>query len=293
MKITILLTLFISQLVHGAVTAKWFGITSTYITDGKTAILFDPTVTRPSLLTILTFRDINSDLKLVKKWISELELKNVKGVFVSHSHADHILDAPNFTRELGSTLYGSRTTLNIGRGFNLPEKSLKKFKVGDIIKIGDFTIEVIKCVHSPLVFGFQLFPGEVTKPLKLPNSYSAFKMGGSFVFHIKHPKGNMFFHPSASIAKDTKDYSKLQADIVFQGIGSRRSTKYLYDSVMKKVGAKRIIPVHFDDFFDKDVRTPSMLPTVDIDEFSESSAKLYPAGKVEFPKIGKEIILFQ
>ncbi len=275
--------------VHSSVKAKWFGITSILISDEKTTLLFDPVVTRPSLFKILTFQNIDSDETLVKKWIEKLSIKKADGIFISHSHADHCLDAPNFAKLTGAKLYGSETTGNIGRSYQLTEAQIVQFKIGDKYSIGNFKIEVIESIHSPIAFGIQLFDGEVKTPFKRPTSYATYKMGGSFVYMITHPKGKIFFHPSASIISDYKD---LTADILFQGIASRKSTQYLHDKVINFIKPQKIIPLHWDNFFDSDIENASELLTVNTNEFIESTKKILGKNIVELPIINKEIILF-
>ena len=75
-------------------------------------------------------------------------MDRVKGIFVTHSHYDHSFDVAYTARKTDATLYGSHSTLNIGRGGDVKEEQLSLFQPNQDIQLGNFTVQVIPSIHS-------------------------------------------------------------------------------------------------------------------------------------------------
>src|SRR3989344_4891147 len=128
-----LILLFLVSLIHvqANVQIKWLGVTGHAITDGKTTLLIDPVFNRPSVWKLLFFRSIKPDENLVIESLKRFGISKVDGIFISHTHHDHSIDAPVIIKKAGGVLYGSSSTLNLGRGHKLREDQLKEIKFGD------------------------------------------------------------------------------------------------------------------------------------------------------------------
>ena len=87
-----------------------------------------------------------------------------------------------------------------------------------------------------------------------------------------------------------KGYS---ADIVLLGIGGRADSVSLIENVVKPVGAKILIPIHFDDFFSPPGDKFGFLINVNYDEFVETSAKYRADFEVKTMPVGEVTVLFQ
>ncbi|MBL7664624.1 MAG: MBL fold metallo-hydrolase [Bacteriovoracaceae bacterium] len=284
--------IFHQSLYAQEISFTWLGTTGSYITDGKTGLLFDPVVTRPSLTQVMFYRPISSDQKLVQEWIDKIQMKNVSAVFISHSHYDHAFDAAAFTKTLGATLYGTKTTYYIGKGGDVPEEKLKVIQAEEVYTVGAFKVTVLPSDHTPLIGSYQAFPGELKEPLRQPAPASAYVMGGAFGFYIEHAKGNIFFLPM-STRSEKLHFNERHADVVLQGIASRKSTKDLLKELSLPAKPKTIIPLHFDDFSYPLAEGFRALFSVDPDEFVSTTKKLYPELQVTVPKHGEKIILYR
>src|SRR6185436_8780616 len=101
-----------------------------------------------------------------------------------HSHYDHALDAAYIAKRTGAILYGSASTLNIGRGGGLKEEKLSLFQPHQLLQFGDFTVQVIPSKHSP---GNELKDDGVVidKPLTQPAKVKANSEGGPMIFILR------------------------------------------------------------------------------------------------------------
>ena len=272
------------------VSFTWLGTTGSYITDGTTSILIDPVVSRPSLWDILVSNPLTTDKELVKSTLQKLDIKNVHAVLITHSHYDHAMDSPDFVRMTSSTLMGSSSTANVGRGGGLSEKQIRIVPYGEVITFGKFKVTFLKAIHSPIVFNYQLFSGEIEKPLVHPAAAKDYKMGGSYSFLIEHPDGIIYFHPASRVGSDE---TQKKADILFQGIASRISDQNVVENIVSPVSPRILIPLHFDDFFSPVGNRLKTLFGVNLPGFLAAMKRLAPQVQAIVPSYGERIELFR
>lgn len=237
----------------GSVTARYFGTSTLLISDGETAIMTDGFFTRPSLGTML-WGELTPDTALIADTLAKAEVEALAAVIVVHSHHDHALDAPEVAKQTGALLVGSESTANIGRGWGLDESQIKVAAPRQAMSFGQFKVTLIPTPHAPAPPAIEKLSGAgdfITEPLRFPAKLSDFKEGGSFAVFIQHPKGNILIQASAGYEVDALD--GIQADAVFLGIAGLGKQSGAYrdqylETVMSNPGAKRVIPIHWDDF---------------------------------------------
>lgn len=275
--------LFITNLqAFAGISFRWTGVSGFILNDGETTLYFDPNLTMVSLWDWLPFQKVESDINTVKYWTKKCELKKVDAVIVNHSHTDHILDAPAILDLFGGDFYGSTSSLNYMKGMKIDESRLHEIDFEDTFKVGKFKIKVIKVIHPYHIFNFMLAQGKIEKPLKTPASPWDFKVGKTFSFYISHPLGNILFSSVATTPKDDP-LKGLKADVLLVTIVKRGETKAFVKKRVIPVEAKKVIAVHWDDFFEPLVKSglPKPLPFVDPDEFYKISEEM----------LGKDILL--
>lgn len=230
----------------GTVRSTFFGTSSIYLTDDEHGIFIDGFLSRPSLLRI-GFGRISPNQNVIARSLERGNVTTLDAVFTAHSHFDHAMDSAEVIALRGGALFGSESTLNIGRGAGLAERLLHVIGDGDEFRFGDFAVRVFEGIHSP----GNRYPGAIDEPLRAPAKADAFKEGGCFSFLITHPTGSMFIHPSANFVPDK--FLGVHAEVLYLGVGALgaqdvRFQEDYWRHVVEPIGPKVILPVHWDNF---------------------------------------------
>lgn len=226
-------------------TLTWLGVTAVLIRDGENAILIDPFFTRPEgLWRLLGNRRIAPDETRIAEGLAALGVERLDAVLVSHSHFDHAMDAGVVSRLTAARLFGSPSTLQIGRGAGLDEAQLQAVVPGTPYRVGSFTLRFIDSRHAGATGGRPT--GEITSPLVPPATYLDYRLGGTYSLLVEHPQGNVLHHGSAGFIPAA--LAPYKADVALLGIALIEDLpRYLAETV-DAVGARRVIPTHWDDF---------------------------------------------
>lgn len=230
----------------GHVRVTFLGVSTLLVEDGETALLTDGFFTRPPLLRTLAGR-IEPDRNRIGRALERAGIRKLAAVIVVHSHYDHAMDAPEVARRTGAPLIGSESTANVGRGWGLPEDALRLARSGEPLRFGGFRVTLVKSRHFP--HGMAM--GEILRPLTPPARAFDYREGGSYSVLFEHDDGSLLVQGSAGwVDGALKPY---RADVVFLGIGAlgNRDDEYkdqYWREVVRGVGARRVVPVHFDDF---------------------------------------------
>jgi L-ascorbate metabolism protein UlaG (beta-lactamase superfamily) len=237
-----------SRATPGMVEARFMGTSTILFDDGTDQILIDGFFTRPGWATVGCGL-IAPNSGAIQTSLARAGINNrLRAVLVAHSHYDHALDAPTVARRTGAQLVGSVSTRNIGLGGGLSNNRIQVVADGDQLTFGAFRITVFSAPHSPNA----LFPGTITSPLGPPARASRYREGGNFSFLIEHRGFRILVQPSANFSP--RRYRNVRADIVFLGIGAlgRQSSAFTvtyWREVVHATGARLVIPIHWDDFF--------------------------------------------
>lgn len=283
------------------VRVTWLGVATILFDDGDTQLLVDAYFTRPGFFETIWGTPLNSDLALVRRSLERAGVREgaLKAVIPVHSHIDHAVDVGAVSEITGATVVGDSSTANIALGFGVsPSKIhvIPREAERTRLTFGDFAVTLIRSVHS----AGGLFTGEIESPIEFPAPASAFRMGECYSILIEHPGGSMLVHGSANYLPGMmKD---VHADVVFlataglSGIldgdkGAERRFGY-WDELVRSTGAKRIVPIHWEDFWapvdaelismpyalDNFPRTASFIAKrAQVDKISIAAAEMYVA----------------
>jgi len=274
---------------NNVVSITWLGTAGVLISDSQTSILIDPYVSRFGMIQIALGLPLRPDKKAVKEWVERLGKNNIQAIVVSHSHFDHCLDAPYFAMVTGAILIGSESTLNVGRGAGLAEKYLKTTIPDQTVTIGSFTLKFIESNHGPAFLGRVPYPGTIEKPLISPRPARDYKLGKTYAVLITHPSGTIVHHGSAGFLSGM--YEGATSDVILLGIAGRKSTQTYLKNVPLKLGAKLLIPIHFDNFFVKLEKKMKKLPGVRLNEFLAKAKKHQENFELKFLPIGEKTVI--
>ena len=229
----------------------FFGTTTLLFDDGKDQIFFDAHMTRPSLMKYI-FSSEGTDTKIVDEKLALNHVDRLKAIFVSHSHHDHVMDAPYIANKTGATIYGSSSALNVARGGDVAEDKLVEFEGNKTYEVGDYKITVIPSLHSkPNILNNDL--GQtIDEPLVQPARLRDYKEGGSYDFYVEAQGKKFMIRPSFNYIEGQMDGYK--ADYLFLGVAGLQKAdseteKKFFAETIDKVEPKMVLPLHWDNFF--------------------------------------------
>ena len=226
----------------------FLGVSTLLFDDGDTAILTDGFFTRPGKLRFL-FTKIEPDPDLIARALQRAGIHSLAAVLVVHSHYDHAMDAPEVAKRTGAQLVGSQSTANIALGYGFPKEKLTIVGDSANMRFGRFQITLLASGHVPS----RLAPmGNIENPLKPPAWWRQYKEGGSYSVLIEHDRKSILVQGSAGFKPEA--LRGRHADVVFLGIGQLgnqddASREHYWQQVVAAVRPRRIIPIHWDDFW--------------------------------------------
>jgi L-ascorbate metabolism protein UlaG (beta-lactamase superfamily) len=230
-------------------TVTWLGVSTLLIDDGSSAVMTDGFFSRPGLARVGAGKVSPSPAR-VDGCLARIGVKRLAAVIPVHTHFDHALDSALVADRTGAQLIGGASAANIGRGHGLSEDRLVVAESGAPIRLGAFDITSVKSRHSPP----DRFPGTIDLPVVPPVKAAAYRCGEAWSVFVHHrPSGRrLLIQGSAGFVKGS--LIGQHADVVYLGVGQLgvQPESYLVDywtETVRTVGARRVVLVHWDDFF--------------------------------------------
>ena len=226
-------------------TVMFIGVSTMLFDDGETAIMTDGYFTRAPRASM---ESVRPDNERITRALQRAGVKSLAAVIPVHSHFDHALDSPVVAQRTNALLVGSRSTANIARGYGMPEDRIRVVRDGETVKFGRFNVTFVVSAHFPNNYAM----GEITAPLSAPAKASDFKVGDAYALFIEHDGRTILVQGSAGFVPG--GLPGRRADVVYLGIGGlgTRDAAYrdaYWEEMVRKTGARRVVPIHWDDFF--------------------------------------------
>ncbi|MBE5807035.1 MAG: MBL fold metallo-hydrolase [Clostridiales bacterium] len=229
----------------------FFGTTTLLFDDGTDQVMFDAHFTRPLLVKYI-FGSASTDRAVVDEKLRLHNVDRLRAIFVSHSHHDHVMDAPYVANACGAQIYGSRSALNVARGGDVPASRLTEFHGNETFRVGSFRVTVIPSLHSkPTILNNDL--GQtIDAPLRQPARLRDYKEGGSFDFYVEADGKSFMIRPSFNYIEGQMD--GYRADVLFLGTAGLQKADAnteaaFFRETVDKLRPKLVIPLHWDNFF--------------------------------------------
>lgn len=230
-----------------APTVTWAGVTTLLIADGTSAVLTDGFFSRPALLQVGLGRIAPSEPR-IDGCLGRLGVRRLDAVLPVHTHFDHAMDSAVVAQRTGAKLVGGTSAAHIGH--RLPAEQIVIATPGEPIAAGAFDITLIEGDHCPP----DRYPGVITAPVRPPVRASAYRCGEAWSTLVRHrPTGRrMLVVGSAGFVPGA--LAGQHADVVYLGIGQLglQPEGYLHEywaETVRTVGARRVVLIHWDDFF--------------------------------------------
>ncbi len=227
----------------------WLGVTTLLLDDGSSTLMTDGFFSRPSLARVALGKLSPSSAR-VDGCLARAKVTRLDAVMPVHTHFDHVLDSALVADRTGARLVGGESAANVGRGYGLAEDRLVVAEPGEPIRLGAFEVTLVNSHHSPP----DRFPGEIAAPVIPPVKVSTYRCGEAWSTLVHHRPSDRSLLIQGSAGFVTGALAGRRADVVYLGVGQLGllPESYLVDywtETVRTVGARRVVLIHWDDFF--------------------------------------------
>ena len=236
---------------------------------GENALMTAPFFSNFSIMELA--RSVSPKKDIIDRIYPNIPDGLVKAILVGHSHYDHLIDVPYIwnTYQPNTPIYGSETTKNLllsVKDDKIPEEyihvlddevDIYQYQLGKIIDIVPNIISImpIESSHSSHLFGYKLFKGKLTEPLKSPPKYAKdWVEGDTFAYLIKFKNGEkdytIYFQDAASSppAGLFNNFENTPVDLAILCVGGFSEAENYPEYILDALKPKKIILGHWEDF---------------------------------------------
>ncbi len=239
----------VAEAEDGELSVTFLGVATLLVDDGESAVMTDGFFSRPGLLGTLLAK-LEPDNERIDACLYRAGVTDLEVVMPVHAHFDHGLDSAAVAERTGALLLGGTSAANLGRGHGLADEQIRVAVPGETMSYGNYDITMIVSDHCPP----DRYPGEITEPLVAPAKVSAYKCGEAWSILLGHrPTGRtMLIQGSAGYVEGS--LAGRQAEVVYLGVGQlglhdRDYQTAYWNETVRAVGARRVVLIHWDDFF--------------------------------------------
>ncbi|MCE9516236.1 MAG: MBL fold metallo-hydrolase [Mycobacterium sp.] len=230
-------------------TVSWLGVSTLLIDDGTTALMTDGFFSRPSYIEV-GLRRLRPSAARISECLARAGVSRLAAVLPVHTHFDHALDSAVVAARTGACVVGGESAANIARGQGLPTDRIVVAEPGVELTFGSFAVKLIESHHCPP----DRFPGVISAPVVPPVRASAFRCGEAWSTLIEHrPSGRrLLIQGSAGFRSGA--LADQRAEVCYLGVGQLgvQDSDYIeqyWEQTVRAVGARRVVLIHWDDFF--------------------------------------------
>jgi L-ascorbate metabolism protein UlaG (beta-lactamase superfamily) len=230
-------------------TVTWLGVSTLLLDDGSSTLMTDGYFSRPSLARVALGK-VSPSAARVDGCLARVKVTQLEAVIPVHTHIDHALDSALVADRTNAKLVGGESAANVGRGYGLSEERLVVAAPSEPIRLGAFDVTLVESHHCPP----DRFPGEITTPVVPPVKASAYRCGEAWSTLVHHRPSDrrLLIQGSAGFVRGA--LAGHRANVAYLGVGllGLQPERYLVDywtETVRTVGARRVVLIHWDDFF--------------------------------------------
>ena len=230
-------------------TVTWLGVATLLLDDGSSALMTDGFFSRPGLARLAAGKVAPSAAR-VDGCLARAKVSRLEAVIPVHTHFDHVMDSALVADRTGARLVGGESAANVGRGHGLAEDRVVVAVPGEPIRLGAYDVTLIESHHCPP----DRFAGVIDAPVRPPVKMSAYRCGEAWSILVHHRPSDRRLLIQGSAGFVAGSLAGQAADIAYLSVGQLglHPRSYLVDywiQTVRAVGARRVIPIHWDDFF--------------------------------------------
>ncbi|MGV0815736.1 MBL fold metallo-hydrolase [Mycolicibacterium boenickei] len=238
-----------SATAQSPVTVAWAGVSTLLVNDGASAVLTDGFFSRPGLLSV-GLGKLAPSLPRIDGSLARLGIDKLEAVLPVHTHFDHAMDSAVVAERTGARLVGGTSTAQVGAGGGLARDRIVTVTPGEPIALGAYDVTLFESEHCPP----DRFPGAITAPVVPPVKASAYKCGEAWSTLVRHRPSDRSLLIVGSAGAVSGALDGQRAEVVYLGIGQLglQSEEYFesyWAETVRTVGARRVVLIHWDDFF--------------------------------------------
>ena len=179
----------------------------------------------------------------------DAHIRRADFVLITHTHFDHVLDAPYIALKTHATVIGTESTENVMRAYSVPEEQLITVRGGEDYEFGAFSLKVIPSIHSSLdhkrYFSSATAPAGMKAPLTLEQMHPE---GGTLAYLIRFNGHQILVFGGMNYIE--REIEGLEPDVAVVGANSSRKEIYDYSGrLMRALHYPAIVlPTHWDNF---------------------------------------------
>ncbi|OBB22587.1 MBL fold metallo-hydrolase [Mycolicibacterium peregrinum] len=231
------------------VTVTWAGVSTLLVDDGTSAVLTDGFFSRPTLPRVV-LRKLAPSLPRIDGCLARLGVDKLEAVLPVHSHFDHAMDSAVVAERTGARLVGGNSTAQVGVGGGLAPDRIVTVTPGEAVTLGAYDVTLFESEHCPP----DRFPGIITEPVVPPVKVAAYKCGEAWSTLVHHRPSDRRLLIVGSAGAVPGALTRQRAEVVYLGIGQLglQSEQYFetyWAETVRAVGARRVVLIHWDDFF--------------------------------------------
>jgi L-ascorbate metabolism protein UlaG (beta-lactamase superfamily) len=248
----------LSEAVDAPVSVTFLGVSTLLIRSGSSALMTDGFFSRPSLPRVLMGR-LSPDRDRIESALRRVGVTTLAGVIPVHTHYDHGMDSAVVAELTDAALYGGISAARIGEGHGLDPDLVHVVASGDTRTVADFEVTFVASEHCPP----DRWPGEIPAPVVPPARVSVYRCGEAWSLLVHHGASGRRLLVQGSAGFVPGALAGHHAEIAHLGVGQlgvmpEEYIRRYWDETVRTVGARRVVLIHWDDFFrplDRPLRT--------------------------------------
>ena len=224
---------------------QWYGTAALRISDGDTAIAFDPFLGIPK--GSCRPESVSGDIPS--------ELRQISDVFVTHGHFDHMIQIPALYAAGSAVIHATRTPCATLEKHGIPKERLDVISPGGHYSVGTIAITVYQGRHcvfdKALVIQTALRylrPGHLTHGLRLLRCNKNYPENGETLFYELECRGERW-QIMGSMGLDPEVTYPAGADLLILPYQGKSRPEVYAASLVARLQPQAVLLDHYDDSF--------------------------------------------